>query len=66
MDESNPHMHLVYIPVVHTLDKNKNEIIQYGRAFVRILFCKLKHFLRIESVLCGCNTRFVGLERENE
>ena len=26
MDESNPHMHLVYIPVVHTLDKNKNEI----------------------------------------
>lgn len=26
MDESNPHMHLVYIPVVHTVDKNKNEI----------------------------------------
>lgn len=26
MDESNPHMHLVYIPVVHTVDKNGNEI----------------------------------------
>ena len=26
MDESTPHMHLVYIPVVHTKDKNGNEI----------------------------------------
>ncbi len=26
MDESTPHMHLVYVPVVHTRDKNGNEI----------------------------------------
>ncbi len=26
MDESTPHMHLVYIPVIHTKDKNGNEI----------------------------------------
>lgn len=28
MDESNPHMHLVYLPVVHTLDKKSGQPIE--------------------------------------
>ena len=26
MDEETPHMHLCFIPVIHTLDKNSKEI----------------------------------------
>ena len=47
MDESNPHMHLVYIPVVHTVDKMEMKLIK----FLALNFGKAKIVTQIFKII---------------